>query len=236
MAKVKFSAIGITNMSGKSGGSVFAFNRAGSYVRRWAKPTNPMSDLQTAVRQAFGASARAYGALTEAQRNAWKQFGIDNPRVDRLGDSRAMQAMQAFISANQNRHTIGLPAVDEPVQGAYTIPAFELGALIIDLDGTTSIDIDLTGLYESPVAGLYAVISLAVTGSASGKGYGSVVNDYKHAQSYTMATASESLNITGQLASAGVIVGQHVFLKVELYNTAGQKSEGVTTSAVAQSL
>lgn len=233
MAKIKFSAIGITNMSGKSGGSVFAFNRAGSYVRRWAKPTNPMSDLQTAVRQAFGASARAYGALTEAQRNAWKQFGIDNPRVDRLGDSRAMQAMQAFISANQNRHTIGLPAVDEPVQGAYTIPAFTLGGLLIELGDVSEIDIDLTGLYESPVAGLYAVVSLAVTGSASGKSYGSVVNDYGHAKAYPITQASTTLMFSQQINDAGVVAGQRVFIKVELYNEAGQKSEGVTLAEVA---
>ena len=233
MAKIKFSAIGITNMSGKSGGSVFAFNRAGSYVRRWAKPTNPMSDLQTAVRQAFGASARAYGALTEAQRNAWKQFGIDNPRVDRLGDSRPMQAMQAFISANQNRHTVGLPAVDEPVQGAYTIPAFELNNPDIDLTGASEFDLSLTGLYASPVTGLYAVVSLVVTGSASGKSYGSVVNDYGHAVAYPISAASTTLAITNQITAAGVILGQRVFIKVELYNTAGQKSEGITLSAVA---
>lgn len=233
MAKIKFSAIGITNMSGKSGGSVFAFNRAGSYVRRWAKPTNPMSDLQTAVRQAFGASARAYGALTEAQRNAWKQFGIDNPRVDRLGDSRPMQAMQAFISANQNRNSVGLPAVDEPVQGAYAIPAFELSRYVVDLGDDSEIDVDLTGLYASPVAGLYAVVSLAVTGSASGKGYGSVVNDYGHAQAYPITAASTNIIINTQIAAAGVIAGQRVFVKVELYNTAGQKSEGVTLATVA---
>lgn len=234
MAKIKFSAIGITNMSGKSGGSVFAFNRAGSYVRRWAKPTNPMSDLQTAVRQAFGASARAYGALTEAQRNAWKQFGIDNPRVDRLGDSRAMQAMQAFISANQNRHTVGLPAVDEPVQGAYTIPSFAISDLTIDTATTSNLDIDLTGIYASPVAGLYAVVSLAVTSSTSGKSYGSVVNDYGHAKNYAIQADSETFSITQQIADAGIVAGQRVFAKVELYNTAGQKSEGVTISAVAQ--
>lgn len=233
MAKVKFSAIGITNMSGKSGGSVFAFNRAGSYVRRWAKPTNPMSDLQTAVRQAFGASARAYGALTEAQRNAWKQFGIDNPRVDRLGDSRPMQAMQAFISANQNRHTVGLPAVDEPVQGAYAIPAFKLTNFAVDTANDSEVDINLTGLFPLPVTGLYAVISIAVTGSASGKGYGSVVNDYGHAQAYPITSGSTNLIFTPQMASVGVIAGQRVFIKVELYNAAGQKSEGVTLAAVA---
>ena len=234
MAKIKFSAIGITNMSGKSGGSVFAFNRAGSYVRRWAKPTNPMSDLQTAVRQAFGASARAYGALTEAQRNAWKQFGIDNPRVDRLGDSRAMQAMQAFISANQNRHTVGLPAVDEPVQGAYTIPAFESTILQIDLANDVELEIQLTGLYASPIAGLYAVVSLAVTGSASGKSYGSVVNDYGYAKAYPISAALTTVDFHQQVTDAGAVAGQRVFVKVELYNTAGQKSEGVTSSGVVQ--
>lgn len=233
MAKIKFSAIGITNMSGKSGGSVFAFNRAGSYVRRWAKPTNPMSNLQTAVRQAFGASARAYGALTEAQRNAWKQFGIDNPRVDRLGDSRPMQAMQAFISANQNRNTVGLPAVDEPVQNAYTIPSFRLANMSIDTASISEVDLGLTGIYTSPIAGLTAVVSLAVTSSASGKSFGSVVNDYGHAAAYTITAAATTLAITQQITDAGVVAGQKVFIKVELYNTAGQKSEGVTLSAVA---
>lgn len=234
MAKIKFSAIGITNMSGKSGGSVFAFNRAGSYVRRWAKPTNPMSDLQTAVRQAFGASARAYGTLTEAQRNAWKQFGIDNPKVDRLGDSRPMQAMQAFISANQNRNTVNLPSVDEPVQGAYAIPAFVVSTFDVDTTSISELDIDLSGLYAQPVAGLYAVVSLAVTGSESGKSYGSVVNDYGHAVAYPITQSSSNLILTQQIADAGVIQGQRVFVKVELYNAAGQKSEGVTLSAVAQ--
>lgn len=233
MAKIKFSAIGITNMSGKSGGSVFAFNRSGSYVRRWAKPTNPMTDIQTAVRQAFGASARAYGALTEAQRNAWKQFGIDNPRVDRLGDSRAMQAMQAFISANQNRHTIGLPAVDEPVQNAYQLPAFEISNLLIDPATTSDFELDLTGLYATPIAGLSAVVSLAVTGSASGKSFGSVVNNYGHANNYAITAASTTIVLTQQIADAGVVAGQRVFIKVELYNAAGQKTEGVTLSAVA---
>lgn len=234
MAKIKFSAIGITNMSGKSGGSVFAFNRSGSYVRRWAKPTNPMSNLQTAIRQNFGASARAYGSLTEEQRNAWKQFGIDNPRVDRLGDSRAMQAMQAFVSANQNRHTVGLPAVDEPVQGAYTIPGFQAINLSVDTASVSDLDVILTGLFATPVTGIYAVISLAVVGSASGKSYGSVVNDYGHPQSYPIAAASTNLDISAQITAAGVVPGQRVFIKVELYNTAGQKSEGVTLAEVAR--
>lgn len=231
MAKIKFSAIGITNMSGKSGGSVFAFNRSGSYVRRWAKPTNPMSDLQTAVRQVFGASARAYGALTEAQRNAWKQFGIDNTRVDRLGDSRVMQAMQAFISANQNRNTIGLPAVDEPVQNAYTLPAFSLANFSATLSPAAfELDLNLTGLFVTPVAGLYAVISMATVESTSAKSYGSVVNSYKHLSNATITETSTTLDFTAEAVDAGVLAGQTVFIKVELYNAAGQKTEGVTIS------
>lgn len=236
MAKIKFSAIGITNMSGKSGGSVFAFNRSGSYVRRWAKPTNPMSDIQTAVRQSFGALSRAYGTLTEAQREAWKQFGIDNPKVDRLGDSRPMQPMSAFMSANQNRNTIGLGTTVEPVQNAYQLPSFVLSQMTVDANATSEIDIDLKGLFVTPIPAnsLFAVISIAVTGSASAKGYGSVVNSYKDATVYPMASATETINFTAQVTNAGVVSGQNVFVKVELYNVAGQKTEGVTLSSVAQ--
>lgn len=235
MAKIKFSAIGITNMSGKSGGSVFAFNRSGSYVRRWAKPTNPMTDIQTAVRQSFGALSRAYGTLTEAQREAWRTFGIGNPKVDRLGDSRPMQPMAAFMSANQNRNTIGLPTVTNPVQNAYKLPGFELQGLAIDLATVSEVDVNLTGLFVTPIPAnsLYAVVSIAVTDSASAKSFGSVVNSYKDATSYPIATPTETIDFSTQIVNAGVSAGQNVFIKVELYNTAGQKTEGVTLSAVA---
>lgn len=236
MAKIKYSAIGITNMSGKSGGSVFAFNRSGSYVRRWAKPTNPMTDIQTAVRQSFGALSRAYGTLTNAQREAWRVFGIDNPKVDRLGDSRPMQPMSAFMSANQNRNTLGLPSVTDPVENAYNLPGFVLGRINVDVTGSDiELDVDLTGMFVTPIPAnsLYAVVALAVVGSASAKSYGSVVNSYKYATSYPISSGSTTIDFSQQVIDAGVVVGQNVFVKVELYNTAGQKTEGVTLSAVA---
>ena len=240
MAKIKYSAIGITNMSGKSGGSVFAFNRAGAYVRRWAKPTNPKTDIQTATRQAFGALSRAYGALTDAQVSAWKTWGIENPRVDRLGESRPMQSMQAFMSANANRKTIGLGSIDEPLSVYTAIPYFEPRNFVIQFeDGTGVLDVAQFQLLVDdrltpPLAGLYAVVTIAKVSGMSKRGFGSVVNEYKFPTVTQITTLSTTVDVTDQITIAGVVPGDKVYIKVELYNTAGQKSEGITLSTIAE--
>lgn len=239
MAKIKYSAIGITNMSGKSGGSVFAFNRAGAYVRRWAKPTNPMTDLQTATRQAFGALSRAYGSLTDAQVSAWKTWGIENPRVDRLGESRPMLPMQAFMSANANRKTIGLGSIDEPLSVYTAIPFFVPQDLSVEFEeGTGVLDSAVFTLLVDdrltpPLAGLYAVVSIAKASGMSKRGFGSVVNEYKFPVATAITALSTNVSISTQVAQAGIVPGDKVYIKVELYNTAGQKSEGVTLSTDA---
>ena len=65
MAKIKLSAIGITNISGKSGGSVFAHNKNGNYVRRLGIATQPQTAKQTLVRGVFGLFSRMWSDLTQ---------------------------------------------------------------------------------------------------------------------------------------------------------------------------
>ena len=242
--KVKYSAIGITNMSGKSGGSVAAFNRHGAYIRRWAKPTNPQSNLQTAVRSTFGGWSRAYGQLSQATREAWKLFGQEHPRKDRLGDSRPMSALNAFMSVNQNREIAGFAGqLSEPQVLDFALPSVAINAAGSDFTydpaeqalAETLLAISIKGLLTiADYANLKAIVRFTKVNSGSAKSYGSVKNQYSFAEAYTVSGSSASLNLGVQLSQVDFAIGDRLFLEVYLIASNGLASEKVTQEFIIQ--
>lgn len=223
--KVKYSAIGITNMSGKSGGSVASFNKFGSYIRRWAKPTNPQTDKQTAVRQGFGALSRLFGSLTSGEVAGWKQWGIDHPKTDRLGDSRPMTALGAFMSVNQNRLGVGLPITRVTLSTYTKIPSFTLS---MDTDEVDNVEVTLAliGLLPSPITGLYASVSATLVNAGSNQDFGSVKNKYRKLYDQSVTAASSVLAIDP--TELGAVVGDRLYISVKVLNDAGIASSDVT--------
>lgn len=71
MAAIKWSAIGVTDGRGTSGGTTFSNGAGGAYIRRRVKATNPQSQAQTAQRARFSQQAQAWRALTDAERADW---------------------------------------------------------------------------------------------------------------------------------------------------------------------
>ena len=228
--KVKYSAIGITNMSGKSGGSVASFNKFGSYIRRWAKPTNPKSDKQTAVRQAFGALSRMFGSLTPAEIEGWKQWGIDHATKDRFGDSRPMTAIGAFMSVNQNRLGIGLPVTKVTIAEYTKIPSFQLAA-VTSVFEDVEITLDLIGLLPTPITGLTASVSAVVSNAGSNLDFGSVKNKYRKVLDKPITSASTSLELDPS-TELGAVSGDVLFVSVKIINNAGLASSDVTLKIV----
>ena len=224
--KVKYSAIGITNMSGKSGGSVASFNKFGAYIRRWAKPTNPKTDKQTQVRQAFGALSRMFGTLTAGEIEAWRQWGLDHTSKDRLGDSRPMTAIGAFMSVNQNRLGVGLPVTRTTIAASTKIPSFMLVADATDYDNV-EIDLNLIGLVPSPITGLYASVSAVVSNAGANLDFGSVKNKYRKLYD-TEIVGATSLLFINPSSAFGAVPGDSLFVSVKLINNAGLASSDVT--------
>lgn len=86
-------------MSGKIGGNVYARNRGGMYVRTWAKPVQPDTPLQTAVKSYMGAAVGVWtNTLTQAQRDAWTLYAANTPVVNRLGDTVYLTGQNHFIA------------------------------------------------------------------------------------------------------------------------------------------
>ena len=113
MALIKLTAI-VDNISGKLNGTVFAKNKGGHYMRSKSMPSNPKTSFQTAVRARFGAIAQLWGALTQAQRNAWNAMASEFPYTNRLGDTKILSGFALHQKLNTNLAIIGQSAVSNP--------------------------------------------------------------------------------------------------------------------------
>lgn len=227
MAKIKLSAIGITNISGKSGGSVFAHNKNGNYVRRLGIPTQSQTHSQTLARSVFGVLARSWNQLNESARNAWKDYGLANPKVDQFGDSRPLTGRQAYISANSNLNTVGLPFITKPSVFKYEMPSvIALSGVVVwvfDEKKVTSAVIDAS--LSGDEAGISYVLSVAVV--SKGADFGTAKNKYRQIGT-GISTGLNGVNIVNQLNDLGVTPSNNVYIKVEFVTPDGKRSNSVT--------
>lgn len=114
MALIKLSAIGITNLSGKAGGSVFSHNQGGMYAKNFVVPTNPNTLAQQKARGQFGSMATLYSSLDANVKEGWKQSTVNFPYTNRLGDQKTLSAISLFVSLNSTLEEIGQPVVTTP--------------------------------------------------------------------------------------------------------------------------
>jgi hypothetical protein len=123
---MKFRSTLLADARGSMGGITASRNKGGSYLRARVKPTNPNSEAQQEVRQAFALAVAAWSALTNDQRNGWNAYADQTPVTDSLGEQvkhsgRAWYVAQAaFLTrVGQNTReeapaTPGLGALGEP--------------------------------------------------------------------------------------------------------------------------
>lgn len=226
MAKIKLSAIGITNISGKSGGSVFAHNKNGNYVRRLGIATQPQTAKQTLARSIFGVISRMWGSLTQAQREAWKTFGAENPKKDQFGDARPLTGRQAFISVNSNLQTIGATPLSSPDFENIAFPSVQsLGGDIAFTAGGAIDDAVIDAQLFGTSGNVSFVLSVAVV--SSGADFGTAKNKYVQIK-VDESDALDGLNIAQELTALGVTKENNVYLKVEFVAINGKKSSAVT--------
>jgi len=226
MAKIKLSAIGITNISGKSGGSVFAHNKNGNYVRRLGFATQPQTAKQTLARSIFGVISRMWGGLTQAQREAWKNWGTANPKKDQFGDSRPLSGRQAFISANSNLNSVGLAPISSPSLVRPIFPSVSgfMGAISFGAGGVLT-DASVEASMTDGTATMRYILSVAVV--SKGADFGTAKN--KYVQILTgLASVLDGAAITDELIALGVTQENNVYLKVDFVAVNGQKSSSVT--------
>ena len=171
MAKVQFGG-GISAMSGKVSGNVYARNKGGAYVRNWVRPTNPQTTAQQNQRNTLSLKSAAWRTLTDEQRDSWKSWANDNPVLDRMGASIVLTGAQAYTKININRDNAADAAVQTTTPGAPTFAANVLntaGSLDVQIAGDTLLVPLGAGAAENDIVFMFASrpVSAGVTNTNS---------------------------------------------------------------------
>jgi len=124
MGLVKFGG-GVAQISGKVGGTVFAKTRFGHVARNFSTPVNPQSSRQGVARARVADLASAWNeVLTQAQRNAWDQYGANVPMLNRLGETIYLTGFNHYLRSNCAIRAAGGVDVDA-APGVYTLPSVD---------------------------------------------------------------------------------------------------------------
>jgi hypothetical protein len=121
---------GVSVISGKIGGWVFARGPSGPYIRNFVIPIDPNSARQQVVRFAVAQLATRWTeTLTDVQRAAWATYAGNVQLPNRLGAMRNISALAMYTRCNVPRMTSVAPILglldDAPAIfdiGTYTAP------------------------------------------------------------------------------------------------------------------
>jgi len=130
---MKFKSHIVTQASGSVGGTTYASNQGGLYMRARSTPTNPNTGFQATVRTFFRTIMNAWtNTLTSAQRSAWDTYAKNTPIVNSLGDSKPIGANAMFLRTNSVVLQAGLTLVTAAPTtydlGSFTAPTFTVAA------------------------------------------------------------------------------------------------------------
>lgn len=101
--------------SGSLGGLTASHNAGGAYFRRRSVPTNPNTSRQQTVRALVGTLVAAWSdELTEAERQAWRDYAANTPFTDTLGQSITMSGLNSYIKSNVARMQFAVGAGVSP--------------------------------------------------------------------------------------------------------------------------
>lgn len=173
MALIKMSSIGITNISGKAGGTIYSRNAGGAYAKNFAVPVNPQTQAQQLQRSIFGSFSSQWRQLTQSARNAWNQASESFPYINPFGDVVYLSGISLFVSLNRNLTVISRPSITEPPlpSGAIAVSSLDVTATFDTLSNTSVLSLQGT-LSDPPGTGteyaVYATPSLS-PGISNGK-------------------------------------------------------------------
>jgi len=113
MALIKLGPT-IAMAAGSIGGTTYARNRYGAYIRNRTKPVDPGSTNQNAYRTRVSNAVAAWQALTAAQRAAFNNKAKTTGLVNRIGESFHPSGINLFIRTYNLLDMAGLSQVTVP--------------------------------------------------------------------------------------------------------------------------
>jgi len=99
----------IAGLRGTIGGLVYSANGAGTYVKPWARPSNPQTTTQMIQRGNLGSMGASWRALTAAQRATWDLFAAQPAQAltNSLGDVYYISGYGWYVKCNTRLLRVG---------------------------------------------------------------------------------------------------------------------------------
>jgi len=101
-------------ITGSVGGSTFARNAGGSYVRARAAGTNPNTIKQQRARAFLGSNASRFEQITQTQKDEWADFALYWNSIQPQGSKLNLTAAQLYTTLNVARQYGGMAPVSTP--------------------------------------------------------------------------------------------------------------------------
>jgi len=142
-------------------------------MRASAKPTNPQSEAQTAIRANLAAANAAWAALTPDVQAGWETYAAAVPWANRLGDTTYLTGKTMFVRTFIARANVGLAMVNS-YPTTLLLPSVPDGVLTA---GATagSIHYAFTATQDWNVVGGALAIYGSKVGSSATSYFGSVL-------------------------------------------------------------
>lgn len=134
MAKFKPGPLA-ASISGSVGGTTFAHNRGGAYMRLRSVPSNPSTVYQQNIRSFLANISQGWRSLTAAQQLAWSNWAQQNPITDVIGEAIHLSGHQAYVKLNHRLAQAGNNLISTP---PITAPPTPLLTLAVTGDASDS--------------------------------------------------------------------------------------------------
>ena len=108
---MKYLSALLTAGSASLGGSTFARNHGGQYIRSRVAPVQPRTSAQQAIRASLSSLSGQWKGLTQVQIAAWAALATGITLKDSLGNSYTPTGNQLFVGLNQTLTQIAGTAI-----------------------------------------------------------------------------------------------------------------------------
>jgi hypothetical protein len=218
MAKVKFG-LGVAEIRNKIGGSVFARNRGGSYIRTKVTPLNPQTAAQVGARNLLTSYAQAFRSLSQDQILAWNNATTQWSTTDVFGDSVVPTGLALYVRLNSNISNGGGSSISVPPSpvGATALTTLSLTAAVTG----TVFDVTFTPATVPADHSLYIESTQMLS-----PGINNANSKFRYIALASASTASPYDGYSEQIAKFGSLVaGQKVYVRAKFINiTTGEVS------------
>jgi hypothetical protein len=246
MARILFGNM-VADARGKLGGIVYSRNTGGAYARQKVSPVQPRTPSQLNQRSRLVQVSKAWDALSQGQRQAWKDFSVAYKKRDVFGLQKQRTAQQMYMFCNLALLSSGYALIPNPPTNLFVDAITSVGLVNTTSGAVTSAVVTAAGAgYTSPPtvafsggggSGATGTVTLvgtsvaSITVTAAGTGYTTAPTVTLTGGGGTGATATATV-AAGSITAFTITAGGSGYTTLPTVNITGGGGTGGVGTAV----